>query len=303
MQNTLRQALLFAIVMLLLGPIAGRLAAGMALHDGGIGGVIFSASASTGGALVNAALIVALATVAAALGAFLMGPRHALLAAGITLAWAAWATPDVDELFRRTRDGSVLMGLLADAALLGVLSIAGVLAALRLSREVPHRGHDIGPSFRAMLLECVKPSSVAPLLAMVIAGVLAGTVVARTPMAGQTFAAAAAAGLAGGAIARIVAQPVSLGPLLVGAMVVAIGCPAAGVALAGTSDAVVTRALAGALPALAWIKPWAALAGLLVGLPLGVTWAQEVAAKHHHAAPPPKPARRDDGVRIKRAAP
>lgn len=302
MQNTIRQAVLFALVMLLLGPLAGQLAAGMMLSDGGPGGVIFSASSAPIPALLKAVLIVLLATIAAALGSWLRGPRHGLVAAGLTLAWAAWATPSVDELFRRTRDGSVLVGLLADAVLLSILTLAGVLIALRLSRAVPHRTHDLNTSAKAMAMEVLKPASFMPLAAMVIAGSLAGMVIARSPLDGQVFAAAVAAGLAGAAVARILAFPISLGPLLVGAGLIAIVAPAWGIVAAGTGEVAVGKAIAGTLPGLAWLSPWAALGGLLVGVPLGASWAEEVAAKQQHKAAHAKAAK-DDGIRVKRAAP
>lgn len=301
MLNTIRQAVLIAVVMLVLGPLVRLIASGMRLSDGGVGGLILSGNGGAASGFLSAILIVAIVTLAAGLGAMLRGPRHALFAAGLTMAWAAWATPGVDELFRRTRDGGVLVSLMADAIVLSVLTLIGVFGALRLSRGVPHRAHDLGPSTKATLLEVFKLASLAPLAAMVIAGVLAATVVARSPLAGQTFAAAVAAGLAGGALARIVAFPVSLGPVLIGGALVVLVGPVWGIIGAGTGANAVRAAMADALPGIAWISPWAAMSGVLVGIPLGVSWAEEIAAKQQQKQAEQKKDK-SPGVRVKRAS-
>ncbi|MGP1345855.1 MAG: hypothetical protein ACTS3F_04200 [Phycisphaerales bacterium] len=304
MLNTVRQGVLFAIVMLVLGPIAGRLAAGIRLGDGGAGGLIFDAPGGAGD-ILKALGIIVLATIACGLGAWLRGPRHAMAAAGLTLAWAAWATPNVDDLLRRTRDGGVMFTLLLDTVFVTVLTLAGVVAALRLSRPVRHRTHDITESTRSMLGELATGKALAPLAAFVIAGSLAGSLLARSPMDGQVFAAACAAGLAGGVLARIIAHPVSLAPILLGAALVAITTRIWGLATGGTGDRSVEMALGGTLPGLAWIGAWAGIAGMLVGIPLGITWAEDLATRQQH---PASGAQSDakasaSGVRIKRAAP
>jgi hypothetical protein len=139
------------------------------------------------------------------------------------------------------------------------------------------------PKLAQVIPAAVKRSVIAPglLLALPVAIVIGGAgawLVAMSPLKGQTIAAAIVAGIIGGAAGRIADYRIPAQSLMVAIGVLAAAGPlTAFVFKVGGSP--VEAAYAGKMFTLSWIAPLDWIAGGLIGVPLGVSWAASLIDK------------------------
>lgn len=308
MLHTLLRWIMPTLALFALGPLALLLMSSVRAVDGSREvSILLCAAPAKGLAALGVVMLIACA--AGIGGALISGQRRGLLSAGIVLAWAAYATGHIDTMLANsitTKSGtsSVLLMLALEGLIVGVLSALVAWIILRVPMlafaERAARAGEFArahPAHASGTLSIREPhalfSARAPVaIAAAILG--AGVVVwvlAFDSSKGQTLAAAIFAGLAAAAAGRTLAA--TLSPML---FVAAIGLLAAaspvaamvlhsggnaGVSGGGTGSAALsTAALAGTLFRLARPLPLDWLAGALVGIPLGLAWANSLVQKH-----------------------
>lgn len=295
MRNGTIRWTIYLIAIFVAGPAAGALVGVIHAIDGGPASPFVSASPGLGLASAVGALAIAL-VIGLFTGKFLgLGP--AMTASGLVVAWTAWRTADVDQLIRTAQSGRPLKMLAVEGVILGT---AGFLIALfcwlasgrqdaselsdeggnRAARKVAGAAKyspGIGGAFMFRKLFGGKggPASIAVGL---VAGGVAAWLIAATPLKGQAIFAAIAAGAFAAAAGRLVdfeaPVPAMFFPI---AILAAIG-PLTGIVMSG-SGGIVAAAYKGTLFPLANISPLDWIAGGLLGIPLGVSWAGSMIEK------------------------
>lgn len=269
MKHAVLKWISLAVAVLLLGPVAGNLTGRVRGTDGGPKATALLCEAPAKGVAVAAATL-ALAAVAGVLGGRLAGPRTGLFSAGLVVAWGAFETARLDTIIRRTHSLSSLWTLAMEGALLAALGIAAALVILKTSKR--ERGTEYGVS------PFSKDSLTGAVVAIVV-GAVAAILVARTSKdVGQALGAAIAAGVAGTLVGRVVAHHAPIGVFVVAGMLLAMVGPASGAFVNGTS--IVERVYAGNEFALARMMPMDWIAGILLGVPVGASWAASMVDKH-----------------------
>lgn len=252
------------LALLVLGPLAYALTTRLRNGVGGPDATLLvgqSLLAGLGAGLV--ALLLAAAGGYASLR--LTDERTALRTAGFTLAWAAWGTGAMDDIYRLAGSPA---GILA-VAFEGLLVAAAALALLLLLLAPEHA--DAPKPLRSIL----SPASLAAL--GVGAAVTAAATFVTVPNAirGQAVLGAIAAAIAGAAAARLATASMDDRPsrlaLHLGPVLPAVVAPLVLFAVPGLAKLDRAAAL-DALPALARLQPLDWLAGVLLGAPLGLAW-------------------------------
>lgn len=251
---------LIIVAFWLLGPLVGRLSAGLRAPDGG-SEVSMLLSESPGISAAVYLLAAVLATIAGYVGARAFSLRTGFFCAGLVMIWASWASGTIEGILRRTQSPSIFTTLVVEGVMLGLaLTVMGILisrGARRAASEAPER------SKAGVML--------AALAAALAAGGFAAAAVARTQLPGQTIGAAIAAGIAGALIATVVDARVRLAPVIAVLSVLAVAGPASSMVMNGPTA--VTDLYAGDLSPLARITPLHWVAGILLGVPIGSSWA------------------------------
>ena len=193
---------------------------------------------------------------------------------GLALAWGSWQTGRLPDVARAVGLENPLMRLSVEGLIVGAGTMVVGLGVVWAGRG--DERDEAGP--------VIGWQSLVGLAAMVIVGGLAAWGVARGELVGQTFAAATAGGVFGGLAARVFGHGCSGRALLVALPLLGLAGPLIGDALlrgpfgaavyAGSTD---PDRLAG----IAWIMPLDWASGLLMGLPLGLSWAASM-VEHHH---------------------
>jgi hypothetical protein len=258
------------------------LVASLRAHDGGLATTLLVNSTPIRG-LVYALASFILAGVMGALGARFVDARTGLLAAGITLAWPAGRAGQVDVILRAAESASPLVTMAIEGAIVGVLGIllASFIYALGKPKEQV-AGVD-KPTLARVLPAAVRRAFVGPglLIALPVAiviGAAGAWLIALSPLKGQTISAAIVAGVIGGAAGRIADYRIPAQSLMVAIAILAtVGPLTAFIFKTGASP--VEAAYAGRMFALSWIAPLDWVAGGLIGVPLGVSWAASLIEK------------------------
>jgi hypothetical protein len=208
------------------------------------------------------------------LAAALVGSRDGLFCMGIALAWGAWATGRLIGVARAVGMENPLGRLAMEGLVLG-LATAGVGALIVTIGRGDAADDADAPAGRQSLLG---------LASLVVVGAIVAWIVAREGLVGQTFAAAVSAGVVGGLAARLLGHGCSSRTLLLGIPALAFAGPMiANVRVKGNfGEALYLGDIAG----IGWIMPLDWASGLLVGLPLGLTWAASMVEHHHHDGSP-----------------
>ncbi len=255
------------LALLVLGPLAYALTTRLRNGVGGPDATLLvgqSPPAGLGAGLV--ALLLAAAGGYASLR--LTDERTALRTAGFTLAWAAWGTGAMDDIYRLAGSPA---GILA-VAFEGLLVAAAALALLLLLLAPEHAD---APKQSPPLRSILSPASLAAL--GVGAAVTAAATFVTVPNAirGQAVLGAIAAAIAGAAAARLATASMDDRPsrlaLHLGPVLPAVVAPLVLFAVPGLAKLDRAAAL-DALPALARLQPLDWLAGVLLGAPLGLAW-------------------------------
>lgn len=282
MRTAITRWSVYLLALCALGPLAGLMIASLRASDGGLATTLLVNTAPALGMAYGLASFV-LAGVIGALGARFVDARTGLLAAGITLAWAAGRGGQVDVIVRAAESASPLITMAIEGAIVGVMGV--LLAAFIYALGKPEEQVEgvEKPKLAQVIPAAVKRSVIAPglLLALPVAIVIGGAgawLVAMSPLKGQTIAAAIVAGIIGGAAGRIADYRIPAQSLMVAIGVLAAAGPlTAFVFKVGGSP--VEAAYAGKMFTLSWIAPLDWIAGGLIGVPLGVSWAASLIDK------------------------
>lgn len=271
MKQTVINWTIFALAALVAGPIAGRLVEMSQAADGARAATaLISASPVMGIILYGAAFVIAgLVGVAAARVAPL---GVAMPAAGLVLAWVAWRTARIDDVLRLTHESGSFWTLAIEGLLMAGAGIAIGAFILRASRRLKAEPGD----------GLFSGQTLAGAGAGMAAGAMAAWLIARSDEVGQTFAAAIAAGVAVTVVGRIVSVRAPLLAFVAVGSLLAFAGPAAG-GIANGAEAV-RDAYAGTLIPLARVMPIDWIAGILIGVPIGASWAAAMVHKHAPAA-------------------
>lgn len=292
--------------LLVLGPLAGLLTGSLIAPDGGHDATPLLCDTPVFGVLAAVGVFV-LATVGGVVTASQMGGGWGLASAGFVLAWGAWGTGTVDQILRRTQSGATFWTIAIEGALMGVLGLVSAVVILAAGRRhaadaaesATPRASQAG--FVGRVVEEVtglgaalvgrgrdaddgeSPSAGAVLLSLVIAlaaGAVGAWLVAVEALKGQTFAAAAVAGIVAAAIGRVTTErsPATLYVLVVALLAVA--SPIAAAVMYPGAEGAVRAAYASNLIPVARILPLDWIAGGLVGVPIGLSWAASMTERH-----------------------
>lgn len=246
----------------ILGPVAGWLAASLRAPDGGPdASILLSENTARAFGAFIVAIVLAAAAGWGASRAF--GVRSGLFAAGLVLAWPAWAAGSVMGILRRTQTGSTLWTLAAEGAM---IAVAAVLLASIIARA--HRPPPAGPPVKK--IQIAPWFSLFALAAGVVLAGVAGAAVARSELPGQALAAAFAAGLIGTIAATAVNTRAQLASILSALALLACVGPASAAALEGTHA--IHHLYEGSFMPLGRLTPLHWLAGLFLGVPVGSSW-------------------------------
>lgn len=267
MKQTVIQWIVLAVAALVAGPIAGRLVGMSHAADGAVNATaLISESPAISIALYAAAFLIAGAVGVA--GARFTTAGVALASTGIVLAWVAWRTARVEEVLRLTHSPSVFRTLAIEGLLLGVIGVAVAAMIVKVARKSAKEESD----------GLFSGHTLAGVGAGVLAGAIVGWAIARSDASGQAFAAAIGSGIAAATIGRIVSMRTPIVAFVVVGAILAVGGPALGAVMNG-SDAV-RAAYAGSLVPLARLMPIDWIAGVLIGVPIGASWAAAMVHKH-----------------------
>jgi hypothetical protein len=282
MVRTVIRWTLFALCLLVVGPMCWWLVSGLRLGDvrtvatpgvhQGTGGMAVG--------LLMGLLAVGIAGIASCLIARITSVRWGLFCGGVALAWAARSSDSLDALMRAGGEG-VLMRLSIEAAVLG----AGLLAVLAVLLP---RGES--PPLRTALSDRVTLTALGTgFAAALVAGFVAAYVVAQSMLRGQTLAAAVVAGLAAGAVSAVVSPRPEPLALLLGLVVLAVASPIIAGATSLPTGRLTMLANGATIFAGARVLPMDVLAGGLMGIPLGLAWGSSMVKTvphgHAHHAP------------------
>ncbi|MBX3376940.1 MAG: hypothetical protein KF678_08055 [Phycisphaeraceae bacterium] len=261
---------IYFLALLLAGPAAGSLMHLARTADGGQGTALVNTSPLLG--LLAAAGALAIAAVIGLLSVRIIGFAHALTAAGYILAWAAWKSGDVSDLIRTAGSGAPLTRLSVEGLLLGIPTCAIVWFMHRLSIAAPTKLR-------------LTPNTLVCILTATAAGGVAAWLIAATPLKGQAVFAAIAGGVFAAAASRLVDFSAPIPTMFIPIVLLSIIGPLTGLFMSGASG-VVPSLYKGSLFPLAHITPLDWIAGGLLGIPMGVSWAGSMIEKRHPEAAP-----------------
>lgn len=247
--------------------MALMLMSGVRAPDGGPeASLLLSESPAT--ALGAAAVIFVMAAAVGALGARAFGTRSGLFIAGLVLVWPAWESGTVMGILRRTQSGSSLSTLRLEGLIVAAATIVVGIIVARFGRDT-----------LATNAEPRKVSAgtvVGPLVGFAVA-VIGASACARTEMAGQAIASAFVAGLLGTLAMMLFDSRVKPERVLMGLALLAFIGPASGAVIDGATA--VQHVYDGTITPMARLTPLHWAAGLLLGVPVGASWASGLVKK------------------------
>lgn len=265
--------IILAIAMFIFGPIAGATASWLRAVDGSHeASPIISSSGFVG--QMGIAIGFSLAILAGIYAARHFGPRTGLFAAGLVLVWTAAGAGSVDGIVRLSNEPSVFRTLAIEGLFVGYLTFIVGLATVSASGRQDSPARNLSARFTQQAKET--PRMLGALAVCAVAGAMAATIVARSSLPAQAIMAAAAAGVAGAMAALLVHQNTRAHWMLGALCVLAIAGPAS--AYFAHTD-VVREMYRGSLIPLARITPLQWAAGLLLGVPVGLSWGASMIKK------------------------
>lgn len=254
-----------------LGPLAMMLMGHVRAPDGGPEATLLL-SESPAMALGAAAVVFALAAGAGAVGSWAFGVRSGLFAAGMVLVWPAWESGTVMGLLRRTQSGGSL-GTLQFEGLL--VAFATCMVAIVVART--DRGAKLTLSGTEAGLRGIRMNDLVGPIVGLVAGGFGAAACARTEMPGQVIASAFVAGLLGTLASTLFNPRMNPAGVLMGLSLLAFIGPLSGKVLDGTEA--VRHVYEGTIIPLARLTPMHWAAGLLLGVPVGASWAAGLVKK------------------------
>jgi hypothetical protein len=270
------QWVLGAVAVLVVGPIAGW---AVGLHDGidgsGAASMLLGASAVAG--ILGHGAALALATGMGWFAARLTSGRFGLFAAGAVLAWPAAMTGSVERLLPLVGPGA-LGTLMIESVILGAGAAALAWVVCR------DREHEI----RRDQEKALSGETALAVAAAFVAGGLAAWLVAQDDDKGQTIFAAAIGGIAGGILARVLAHRAQGWAVVLGAMLAGVAGPVLAMQFGVERMLVGLFAddFGGSLARVGRLAPMDWVSGVLMGAPIGMTWAGSMVEKRHASEHP-----------------
>lgn len=262
--------------LLVVGPIAGSIAATLHTESGLDQASPFTCSSLVPGVLVGV-VVIAMAIGYGIVAGRIAHARLGVVGAGLVLTWPAWQFGRVADLVRDAGDLSPVRSFAIEGFVFGLACLVGVAIALRLSRPVLPTTESESGSPKDMVLATG---------AGVVGAALGAWLIAQSSLQGQVYAAAVAAGIACGAAGRSVANRAPMLPILAGGLLLAVIGPLT--AQFGVSGDPLARLYAGDWPGLALLTPFDWFAGILVGAPLGEMWANSMIDRQAVQNPKPR---------------
>ena len=265
------QWVLGAIAVLVVGPIAGWAASFSHGVDGsGEASMLLgsSAAAGIGGHLVA----LALATGMGWLAARLTSGRFGLFAAGATLAWPAAMTGSVERLLPLIGPGA-----------LGTLMIESVILAAAVAALAWIVCRDREHEVRSEQEKAISGETALSTAAAFVAAGLAAWLAAQSDDKGQTVFAAALGGIAAGILARVLAHRAQGWTVILGAMLAGVAGPILAMQFGAERMllGLFSDNFGGSLARLGRLAPMDWASGVLMGAPIGMTWAGSMVEKRH----------------------
>lgn len=268
--------------MFVLGPLAWMMTGTLRARDGSADASLLVCVSPMMGVGIGVGVML-IALVVGMLGARLIGATRGLLCAGLVLVWAAAGTGRVDEILGQTGGGGTLWMLSAEGLMLTVIG-AGIawlilrtplkpLGGLAATSNEQHEA-DVGGM-------TMWDSSVPMALGAAILGAaVVGWIVAFDAQKGQTIGAAVLAGVGAAVVARLVSQTASPAVFIAGVALLGVAGPAAATLVHGSGLGPTRAAINGSLLALARPLPLDWVAGAMLGVPMGLSWAGSLIQKH-----------------------
>ena len=268
----MKQAAVNWILMLLAffvgGPVVSAVYSLAHSSTGGPGVVALLSTPMVGGlvALVGAA---ALAGVIGVVCARLSGQQNGMRCAGFALAWAAFDAARIDDVLRHNDGAFVMLALEALIAGGVVLGFAVLMWRLSGAKRAEGKGSSAGEAAIAV--------AIASIVGMLFAGA-----VARNEMFGQCIAATIGAGVVGTLVARLMYPGAPLRVCYAAGIVLGAGLQIVAAGIEGGSA--VQSIDLGSYLAIARPMPLDWIAGYLIGVPLGASWAESMVEKQQEGA-------------------
>ncbi|MBX3401772.1 MAG: hypothetical protein KF699_00010 [Phycisphaeraceae bacterium] len=282
MSHVLKRWIVLLVSLLVLGPVAGILVAMLRAPDGGAHASLFINTSPVWGAVVGL-LVFALAAAGGVPAARVGGVGHGYFCAGLVLAWAAWATGQIDHILHRTQSVSTMYTLTGEAVFVGAMALGLGVLLLWISKDPSPHGGEAGSSAHPHHVEPRALWNNSTPQALLIGAAIGGIVawlVAQDTLKGQTFAAAAFAGMLGATAGRMSAPNASAVTFVAAIVVLAVVSPVAATFMHAGGMGPTRAALAGRLFALARPLPLDWAAGAFFGIPLGLSWAASMIDRH-----------------------
>jgi hypothetical protein len=252
----------YLAALLVVGPLAGQLLAGLRAPDGGPDATPLLSTTPALGVMLGLGALV-MAAVLGALAARMVGTMAGLTTAGLVVAWATWRTGTVDQLIRTAHSGRPLISLAVEGLIFGGAAVAIGFAIARIAPK-PKDAPEAAAKDTMMAFA---------IPAAVLAGGAAAAFIGGSPVKGQAVAAAIAGGVGVGAAVRMVDVRAPLSTMFLAIVALAVLGPLSGVVMAGSGVGAVQAAYRNALFPLANIGALDWVAGGLLGIPLGVAWS------------------------------
>jgi len=247
------------------GPIAAWLTLGLRAPDGGSDFTLIL-SDSPVSAFLRVGTAILLAALVGMVGSALFGARTGLFSAGLVIVWPAWMMGSIEGIVRRTHSSSAFITLAIEGLILAVVLIAGAWLIARAQRTSP-------PAPRSKFTSnSIVPMAAGALGACAAIGAVAAWGFARSELPGQAIAAAIVAGIFGTLVGTVIDPRPGMLRFVAALSLLAIAGPASAAILQGGE--VVRAMYAGELVPLARLLPLHWVAGLLLGVPIGASWAE-----------------------------
>lgn len=263
------QYLYVAVAGLVVGPFLRGLAMRVESATGEAGvPAMLSANPASGFAMLAGCLVIAGMLGAAA--SALVSRATGFFTAGIAFAWVAWAHGSVGDLVRNTGRSDIGVPMAIEGSVLGAIAVACVWAIQRSARMrvIGENASQTMPDERPITWQAIGAA------VSCLAGGVVALAVARTDGAAQVFGAAAAGTACGVGVARLVTSlRVSALGHAVGIAALAACAPIAGMLLASVT---VESVYAGEISGLSRILPSQWIAGMLIGLPVGIAFGDSL---------------------------
>jgi hypothetical protein len=280
MTKTVGRWIFVLVALFAVGPALAGWVGGVRAVDGSHAASLLVSQSPTTGA-IRGAVLLALAGVFAVAGTIGFGRDTGMLGAGVIVAWVAWGMGSTESILRLSGSGAPLGRLAMEGRLVGVLGI-GVIAVVQI---VSNRagGQASGHSSGLLATDVESNASVptagaAAILGSAVAAGLLAWLVAVDASKGQAVIAAWLAAIAGAGAAQVAASFMRARATMVSVMIGLVLVAAVGPLLAQQSGGsrVVQDALAGRLFSLARPISLDWVAGGLLGIPIGLGWANSM---------------------------